>query len=111
VLRFFRRLGIDGTLVWVLVGVILPAYAATMASRKSPLWLLAIVPWAITWGYPIGLFDNPFQDGGLWPIGPLVYAASVLTVVEITTENSREYVARSRSSVRTLKQHDERSDR
>ena len=93
-LRFFRYLGIDGTLVWVLVAWIIPVYVGEKASRKNPFWLFAIVPWAIAWGYPIGLFDNPFKDSGLWPIGPLVYAASVLIILELTTENARQYVNR-----------------
>ena len=93
-LRFFRRLGIDGTLVWVLVAFIIPAYVGSKASQKNPFWLLAIVPWAIFWAYPIGLLENPFHAREYWIIGPMIYAVSVLMVLGLTTENARLYVNR-----------------
>ena len=91
-LRFFRSLGLDGTLVWVLVAWIMPAYVGSKASRKNPFWLLAIVPWAIVWAYPIGLLENPFHAHEYWIIGPMIYVASVLIVLELATENARWYV-------------------
>ena len=93
-LRFFRRLGIDGTLVWVLVALIIPVYVGEKASRKNPYWLLAIVPWAVAWGYPIGLLENPFSAREYWFIGLLIYAASLLIVLKLTTENARLYINR-----------------
>ena len=93
-LRFFRHLGIDGTLVWALVALIIPVYVGEKASRKNPFWLFAIVPWAIAWGYPIGLLENPFSAREYWFIGILFYAASVLVILELTTENARQYANR-----------------
>ena len=93
-LRFFRNLGIDGTLVFVLVAWIMPVYVGSKASRKNPFWLFAILPWAVAWGYPFGLLENPFSEGEFWFIGPVIYVASVLTVLELTTENARQYVNR-----------------
>ncbi len=110
-LRYFRNLGVDGTLVWLLGTWILPAIVGSKTSRKHPLWLLAIAPWAIAWSYPMGLYDNPFQDSELWGIGPLVYAASVFTVIEITTENARGYITRTRMRTHAPKHRAKRSDR
>jgi hypothetical protein len=94
VLRFVRNLGPDGTTVWLMGAWLIPMIAGTKSSRKNPFWLLAIVPWAITWGYPIGLLENPFSASESWPVGPVIYAFSVLNTLALTSENARQYVNR-----------------